>query len=139
MKGNHLPNLLTGQESVEEMVARVSARVDADNARKATRYRGRADAADPELDQRLVELSAAGHNPPAGMSLRDLRRWADLAERRMDAQRMADEQDAQDERWTAEQAELHAEVESRKQAEAQARAEARALVDSLSGPFGGGR
>ena len=78
-----MPNPLTGEESVEEVVARVSARVDADNAKMATRYRGSADAADPELDARLVELSAAGHNPPAGMSLRDLRRWADLAEREL--------------------------------------------------------
>ena len=121
------------------MITRVSARVDRTNASTAAKYRGRADAADPELDQRLVELSAAGHNPPAGMSLRDLRRWADLAERRMDAQRIGAEEDAAEAQWLSEQQRAHAEVDARKQAEAEARAEARELIDQIVGPFGGRR
>ena len=137
MKGNHLPNPITGEQSLAEIIAEVSAKEAAKAAMKP--YTGNPEAADRVLDQRLVELSAAGQHPPAGLSLRDLRRWADLAERRMDAQRIGAEEDAAEAQWLSEQQRAHAEVDARKQAEAQARAEAKVLVDGIYGGIGGGR
>lgn len=127
-----MPDALTGEETVKEMIARVTA------AKPRKPYSGNPDAADPELDRRLVALSAAGHNPPDKLSQRDLRRWADLAERRLDAERLSEEQDAEEEQWAAEQAAGHADAEAAERAKAEARAEAKALVDRLAGgSFGG--
>lgn len=131
-----MPNPVTGEQSIAEIIADVDARQQAQRTRRP--YSGNPDAADPELDRRLVALSAAGHSWPPGLSQRALRRWADLAERRQDAERLGEEQDREDEAWQSAQDAAHAEADARQRAQAEARAQAEEIVAPMY-TFGGRR